>query len=566
MGSAGRFAGEVPTFDLFTRLLANVDITFFYGRVPNVRHYVSPLAAALLICACSADAEDRPQTSSSSDPAPGDIASPDPESLDTSAPDASPQDTATVDTTGDDATTDSDAADANSDETVHFRITSPRSDQPVEYRLQVATEPTKVRDGSRFEAEEDNDTISEREEVWEITGQTGTAASSDQVYGDSFRWPRPDQPEYGIAGWSTDAPAEDYTLTIDGDEVDPATLPAIETDTPADCLGGGGCYRRRIRAADADIVVESPATLEDLQSTLEDASSGDVVFVASAVEIDLGYFPDSPSIEVPAGVTLAGDRGVDGSEGALLHGDKKPGSDWQGSDTIRVRDDARITGLRLEGPTPDRDMNWLGDDHDYTDGIDVGDASGVEIDNNELSGWPYAAVSGGNPVHVHHNVIHDNDQRGLGYGVSGSHWDSTIEYNRFERNRHAVAGSGAAGEGYIVRHNVFGAEGIGGAGHKIDMHEDPDSAGDAGTRLEVYNNTVEFADAQAVYLRATPRESAEIYDNWFHNETQPCLTKNAGSYCAIQVKADDFTNVDHRGNHYGRSEPDCSIGAPRDGC
>jgi hypothetical protein len=313
-----------------------------------VRNCVCPLAAALLICACSADAEDRSQTSTSSDTAPGDIASLDTEPLDISAPDASPQDTATTDTTGDDAATDSDAADANSDESVHFGITSPRSDQPVEYRLHVVTEPAKVR------------------------------------------------------------------------------------------------------------------------------------FIASAVEIAPGDFPDSPSIEVPAG-----DRGVDGSEGARLNADKRPGSDWQGSDTIRVRDDGRITGLHIEGPIPNRDMNWLGDDHDYTDGIDVGDASGIEIDNNELFGWPYAAVSGGNPVYVYHNVIHDNDQRGLGYGVSGSHRDSTIEYNRFERNRHAVAGSGAAGEGYIVRHNDFGAEGIGGAGHKIDMHEEPDCAGDAGTRIEI---------------------------------------------------------------------------------
>jgi hypothetical protein len=531
-----------------------------------MRNCACSLVAALLVCACSADADDRSQTRSPSDTSAGDTASSDTAPTDTSASDASLNDAGSVDTGEDTGAADVAPEDTGPDETVDFRITSPRSDQPVEYRLHVVTSPEKVRDGSRFEAEEENDAISEREEVWAITGETGTADSSDQVYGDSFRWPRPDSPPYGISGWSTDAPAEDYTITIDGDEVDPKALPELETGTPEDCLGGGACYGRPIRSGDATTIVDSPATREDLQTALQGASRGDVVFVDSSVEIELGYFPDSPSIEVPAGVTLASDRGVDGSKGARLHADKKPGSDWQGSDTIRVHDDARITGLRIEGPTPDREMNWLGDDHDYTDGIDIGDSSGVEIDNNEVYGWPHGAVSGGNPVHVHHNYIHDNDQSGLGYGVSGAHWDSTVEYNRFERNRHAVAGSGGAGEGYIVRHNIFGAEGIGGAGHKIDMHEDPDSAGDAGTRMKIYNNTVEFADAQAVYLRATPRESAEIYDNWFYNPTEPCLTKNAGSYCAIQVKADDFTNVDYHDNHYGSSEPDCGVGAPREGC
>lgn len=447
-----------------------------------------------------------------------------------------------------------------------FRITSPRSSKPVEYRLHVVTEPTKVRDGSRFQAEENNDTISSRAEHWVITGETGTSASANEVYGDSYRWPRASEPMYAIAGWQTAAPASDYTITIDGETFDPDTLPEISDDSVSGCLGGGECYTEKVTAVDADVTVGASADLERLQQVLGDASSGEVIFIDPGAEIDLGYFPDAPSIEIPAGVTLASDRGVDGSEGARLFGGKKPGSDWQGSDTIRVNEGVRITGLRIEGPTPDRDMNWLGADHDYTDGIDVGGSGDVEIDNNELYGWPAAAVSGGDPVYVHHNYIHDNDQSGLGYGVSSTQWDSVIEYNRFERNRHAVAGSGEAGDGYIVRYNTFGAEGIGGAGHKIDMHEH-DNTGDAGTRMEIYRNTVEFADAQAVYLRATPRESAEIHNNWFYNDREPCLTRNeGGGYCAIQVRADSFENVSYSENHYGSMEPSCDIGAPRDGC
>lgn len=466
--------------------------------------------------------------------------------------------------------------DADGDSTTAFRITSPRSDRAVGYRLKVVEQPSKVRDGSRFEAEQENDAITQKKEGWLITGETGTAPSSEKVRGDSYQWPSTDKPTYGIAGWSADAPAEDYTLTIDGTEVDPSTLPKLDTDSGNDdpdggkgqagCLGGGKCYKRKVTASDADVTVGASADLGDLQSALNNASTGDVVFVDPAADINLGYKPHALSLEVPAGVTLASDRGVDGSDGALLSGEKKPGSDWEGADTIGVGDGARITGLRIEGPTPDKEMNWLGADHDYTDAIDVGGASDVEIDNNEVYGWPQSAISGGDPVHVHHNYIHDQDQSGLGYGVSSSQWDSVIEYNRFERNRHAVAGSGEAGDGYILRHNVFGSEGIGGAGHKIDMHEEG-STGKAGTRVEIYNNTVKFPGAQGVYLRGTPRKSSEIYNNWFYNSTKPCLTKNeGGSYCAIQVRADDFTNVDYHDNHYGKSEPACDIGAPREGC
>ena len=53
---------------------------------------------------------------------------------------------------------------------------------------------------------------------------------------------------------------------------------------------------------------------------------------------------------MPAGVTLAGDRGRDGSEGALICSDalKTP---------VLIRaagPDVRITGLRIRGPNPKR--------------------------------------------------------------------------------------------------------------------------------------------------------------------------------------------------------------------
>lgn len=532
------------------------------------RIYLAGSLCLVLAAGCTSSGTDTDQAPSDPvDASTADALSPDAEA------DAAASDTGGSDE--DDAASGADAAqdaaqdaaeDAATADSTLFRITSPRSDRPVRYRLLVAEQPSRVLDGSVYAAEE-SDGLAEETDGWMITGETGTAPSSDVTHGDSFEWALAQAPHYGILGWSADAPADDYTITINGTEIDPANLPELPSDPPpqTDCLGGGDCYDRHVTAADATVVLGASTTLSELRSALANASAGDIVFIDAGAEIDLGFYADDYSIVVPAGVTLAGDRGVNGSPGARLFGGKKPGSDWIGADTIKVHDNARITGLRIEGPDPDRPMGWLDADHDYTDGIQAKGSSNVEIDNNEIYGWPKGGISGGDPVHVHHNYIHDNDQSGLGYGVSSPMWGSVIEYNLFERNRHAIAGAGNPGEGYTVRYNVFGGEGLTGAGHKIDMHEDGNT-GKAGSRIEVYRNTVIFPDAQGVFLRGTPRESAEIYENWFYNPTQPCLTKNRGSYCAIEVRADDWTNVTYRDNHYGSSEPGCGIGAPRPGC
>jgi hypothetical protein len=354
----------------------------------------------------------------------------------------------------------------------------------------------------------------------------------------------------------TDTASGPTSSTDDDTSRSPASGGSTAFTSQAGCVGGGECYTEKVTAGDADLTVSASASRGDLQSTLDEASRGDVVFVDPGAEINLGYFPDQPSITVPAGVTLASNRGIGGASGALLYGEMKPGSEWQGADTIVVNDDVRITGLRIEGPTPDREKEWLGADHDYTDAISANGASNVVIDNNELYGWPHAAVSGGDPVHVHHNFIHDNDQSGLGYGVSSPQWDSVIEYNLFDTNRHAIAASGSPGDGYIARFNVFGSDCVH-SHHRIDMHADDD--GGAGEKIAVYRNTVEIGDScsgEAVNVRGTPAQRPEVYQNWFHH---------SGPDAAFST--DDFDNYDTRDNQYGTGAPSsCDIGAPRDSC
>jgi hypothetical protein len=315
-----------------------------------------------------------------------------------------------------------------------------------------------------------------------------------------------------------------------------------------------------VTESDADITVDASADLGDLQNALDSASSGDVVFIHPDATINLEFNPDSTSIAVPSGVTLASNRGEEGSPGALLTSEKKPGSEWVGSQTIGISDNVRITGLRIEGPTPDRDKNWGGSDHDYTDGIDATEASNVEIDNNKIYGWPESAMVGGDPINVHHNYIHDNDQSGLGYGVDEPMYPSTIEYNLFDTNRHAIAASGESGQGYIARYNMFEDDCVH-SHHRIDMHKSRDT-GLAGEKIEVHHNTVKVGSScsgEAVDVRAEPERQSEVYNNWF---------QHTGYDAAFST--DDYNDYDTHGgsNEYGTTEPSsCDVGVGvRDGC
>lgn len=174
------------------------------------------------------------------DPEP-DIVEADTGSRDTYAPDTTLPDTAPTDTIATDLdggvdsqtdaptdtasdTMDADDATGDTDQIVDFRIVSPRTDDLVEYRLEVVRKPSKVEDGTRFEAE-DNDSITARENTWLIDGATGTGPNSEKTHGDSFRWERVESPKYGIKCWSTPAPASDYTISVDGTVIAPSKLP-----------------------------------------------------------------------------------------------------------------------------------------------------------------------------------------------------------------------------------------------------------------------------------------------------------------------------------------------------
>lgn len=112
-------------------------------------------------------------------------------------------------------------------------------------------------------------------------------------------------------------------------------------------LGGGNGY--------ANIITKGDYTVKDLDAlvnALSKATTGQIVFIPGETELDLTarIHIEQLVLEVPEGITLAGDRGHNGSKGALLTSDalRTP---------VMIRttgSNVRITGLRIRGPNPKR--------------------------------------------------------------------------------------------------------------------------------------------------------------------------------------------------------------------
>ena len=290
--------------------------------------------------------------------------------------------------------------------------------------------------------------------------------------------------------------------------------------------GGGKGYSDIITKGDYTV-----QTLDELIKALSQARAGQVIFIPSETEIDLTarMYIEELVVEVPAGVTLAGDRGNNGSKGAILTSDslKTPMMICANGPEVR------ITGLRIQGPNPKRHLEHhrrsfgpegLGRDYYYKFPVSRGirtDYPSLEVDNCEISAFTGSAIllREGQGHHIHHNFIHQCQYNGLGYGISHAASSSLVEHNLFNENRHSIAGTGISGCGYIARNNV--EKGIS-LSHCFDMHggrDRKDSTDIAGTTIEIYNNTF-YAPQRAVVIRGIPEDKCDIHHNWFVKHRQ----------------------------------------------
>ena len=308
-------------------------------------------------------------------------------------------------------------------------------------------------------------------------------------------------------------------------------------------IGGGKGY--------ANIIVEGEYTVRDLDALLEalsKAKSGQVVFIPAETVIDMTarIYIDQLVLEIPEGVTLAGDRGQGESKGALLTSDalKIP---------MMIRaagPDVHVTGLRIQGPNSKRYLDHHrrsfgegGDGHEYyykfptSNGITT-KYSRLEVANCEISGFSHAGIYlvTAEGHHIHHNYIHHCQYQGLGYGVCHNTASSLIEYNLFNWNRHSIAGTGRPGNSYVARHNVELGVSL---SHCFDMHggrDRRDGTNIAGTSIDIYNNTFR-AEQTPVVIRGVPEQKCEVHHNWFTKHS------DAGQAVRSSGKTEVFDNA-----------------------
>ena len=287
-------------------------------------------------------------------------------------------------------------------------------------------------------------------------------------------------------------------------------------------VGGGEGYTD-IRTTGSTTV----RTAEELVAALGSAEAGDVIFIPDGVEIDLSA---QERLRLPGGVTLAGTRGLNGSQGARLFSTRKIGTQF-----ATAGDGVRITGLRFEGPSDSTQR--VAENACFL----ITEHQGLEVDNCEIYRWNLQAIQGvrgASELYIHHNFIHDCARSGAGYGVSVYQCDARIIGNNFDHCRHCIASSGDPGCSYEAAYNLVLPHHT---SHHFDMHGGADRGdgtviggewihihhntfmGDSSTPLALEQGDTEAGERRSVVLRGVPCQGAVIDHNWFARPTSETI-------------------------------------------
>jgi len=290
------------------------------------------------------------------------------------------------------------------------------------------------------------------------------------------------------------------------------TTRLLGADGQCSVVGGGTGYAGQIDRNSVNYQeARDYATLKALTD-----SGAPYIYIPGDAEIDIPLVQNA--LFVKSGTTIFSDRGINGSQGARLNVAYIDEKAYK-FPVIVMDSNTRLSGLRYEGPYQGTTTA------NTTIGIQsVAGSSNIEVDNMELWGWPWAAVSvkQATNLRVHHNYIHNNIKSQLGYGVVTQNGNATAEVacNVFDSNRHSIAGSGQSGEGYAAHHNLVLNGGGRGAYHQFDMHLYP-SQNIAGEFMDITQNWFDYgrygtSNRSSIGVRGQPeRGPITVNDNWF---------------------------------------------------
>jgi FG-GAP-like repeat len=321
---------------------------------------------------------------------------------------------------------------------------------------------------------------------------------------------------------------------------------------------------------------------------LLDSSYQGVIFIPGDARINMA---GHRNVRIKSGVTLRSNRGGT-RPGGLIYTNE---FDRDYALFVVEGSNVRIEGLRIRGPSTSEDESYsvagIRVRAAYPSGTPTGVSRHVVIRGNELSAWPWAAVSvagaietdcfydlppeqqsarpwyamtknDADQIAIVGNYIHHNLRHNLGYGVVvGEGAYASIQANIFEYNRHAVASDGAPYTGYVARYNynlqatnfqnVAGP--IGSWPTHYDMHGcEGGDGGDGGEYVQIVYNTIRgeqdiafgIGVRKAFRIRGVPRDSAWFLENVLVHDDFGDAIDYYGSGEHVHVDGNSF-DVDH---------------------
>ncbi len=321
-------------------------------------------------------------------------------------------------------------------------------------------------------------------------------------------------------------------------------------------IGGGPGYSDSVRHQEAHYVV---ATKAELINALNSANSGEVVYIADSVEIDMTGTVDT----VKAGVTLASGRGRTLSDtiswGALLY---NYNPEYSGSyKMLLVEDNARITGIRFRGSYSTYDMprdTSIHFPHTNKNGnrevaICSYRGDSVEIDNCEFLGWGYTPVLITGLVtdtvwgcSIHHCHLYGGGHVYMQYPflVQLYGGDLLIEacYSDFSNGLDRCAAENFHSHSCEIRYCIQGKHSI---THVCDGHGGADTT----ATIYVHHNTIQnrsktcSGGCTGVVIRQPVPDTIFIHNNWFWTPE----STNAVQYCIdvhrIRIYNNSFDSI-----------------------
>lgn len=320
-------------------------------------------------------------------------------------------------------------------------------------------------------------------------------------------------------------------------------------------IGGGSGYSNTLTSANADIHISTTLTWASLKSTIEGASNGDVIFIDGDLTFNLNSSAGTNIIGIPQGVTIASDRGINGSSGALFKHNVVAPTSYRGLFTTNGTD-VRITGIRLQG---DRTSHYS----TYTGSLGIVNRGfeNFEVDNCEFWNFGYSAIclnyiTGDNTNYpilgatynnlIHHNYFHDHFGR-LSFGVQVVSGKAVISANVFKDGVQDIVGGAGSAQGYPSYDATCNTFSGANSSWRVDCHGDNEAYscstgdrytqgtgssecwGEAGTTINIRYNDFQddfsnrdFTGGNAGYLnaygvfRGVPKDKLTVEYNRFY--------------------------------------------------